>query len=585
MNGSPPPDPEAAVHADHSPKIAYSYLRFSTAGQEGGDSLRRQTEAATRWCAANNALLDESTTYRDLGKSAFLGDHKKNPDRHALAAFLKLTEAGRIPRDGYLLVEALDRLTREHLRAAVTLFLSILEQGVNIVTTGNGRVFRHDSDDMTDVIIAVVELARGHGESKRKSEMCGAAWGVKKDAARSDAKTPPTRMCPAWLEVVGVKKVKNGTSWRLDFTEAKYRVKEDAARTVRTMFEWCAAGMGTFGILQRLIREKVPPIGRTGKWERSYIRKTLTNPAAMGTYQPQSGSRKRARDGEPVEGFYPVVVSAALFDAAQRATRGRDGKSGRPPKAGTFNPFAGLLTDAVTGSKLHVCGSRPHSKRLVSAEAVQKRAERRTFPVVALVDGLLSLLRELEASELFSDPGASEVAGLEEKLAAAESRLAVATVKWENDPESQHWQGQVDKWDREKRAVVKDLAEARSRAACPASAAWAEAVAVMAQADPGRLRQALLATVEGVPCLFVRRGLDDLAAVQVWFKGGKYRDFLIFNRQARGGAAGDYRAKSLSEVIQPGDLDLRQADDAARLAQLLGDIDLAGLWEALAPEA
>jgi DNA invertase Pin-like site-specific DNA recombinase len=565
------------VNADPSPKIAYSYLRFSTAGQEAGDSLRRQTEAAARWCEANAARLDETTTFRDLGKSAFLGDHRKNPDRYALASFLKLIEAGRIPRDGYLLVEALDRLTREHLRAAVTLFLSILEQGVNIVTTGNGRVFRHDSDDMTDVIIAVVELARGHGESKRKSGLCGAAWGAKKAAARADG-TPPTRMCPAWLEVVGVKRVRRGAGWRLDFTDAEYRVREDAARTVRTMFEWCAAGLGTFGILQRLLREGVPPIGRTGKWERSYIRKTLTNPAAMGTYQPQNGSRKRTRDGEPVEGFYPAVVSAALFDAARRAMRGRDGKSGRPPKAGTFNPFAGLLTDAVTGGKLHVCGSRPGTKRLVSAEAVQKRAERRTFPVVALVDGLLSLLRELEASELFSDPSASEVAGLQEKLAAADSRLAVAAAKWEADPESDHWQSQVDKWDREKRAVVRDLAEARSRAACPASAAWAEAVAEMARADPGRLRQALLATVEGVPCLFVRRGPDDLAAVQVWFKGGEHRDYLIFNRPARGGASGGWSAASLPPAVAGRlELDLRRRDHARDLEHALLTADIESL--------
>ena len=270
------------------------------------------------------------------------------------------------------------------------------------------------------------------------------------------------------------------------------------------------------------------------------------------------------------------MVSAVLFDAAQKAMRGRDGKSGRPAKVGTFNPFAGLLTDAVTGSKLHVCGSRPGTKRLVSAEAVQKQAERRTFPVVVLVDGLLSLLRELEPSELFSDPSASEVTGLQEKLAAIESRLAVATAKWEDDPESDHWQAQVDKWDREKRAIVKDLAEARSRAACPASAAWAEAIAVMAKDDPGRLRQALLATVDCVPCVFVRRGLDDLAAVQVWFKGDTHRDYLIFNRPARGNAAGSWWARSLDPSLAT-DLDLHNPTHAAELAAALEAVDLDGV--------
>ena len=54
---------------------------------------------------------DESTTLHDLGKSAYLGGHRKNPDRHSLAAFLKLVEVGKIPRGSYLIIENLDRLS------------------------------------------------------------------------------------------------------------------------------------------------------------------------------------------------------------------------------------------------------------------------------------------------------------------------------------------------------------------------------------------------------------------------------------------------------------------------------------------
>src|SRR5262249_7023038 len=131
---------------------AYSYIRFSTPEQMKGDSLRRQTQAAADWCRRHNVILDKSTTLHDLGKSAFSGEHRKNPDRYALAAFLQLAEDGRVPRGSYLIIENLDRLTREHVRAAVTLFLSLQEHGINIVTTDPERVFRHDSKDMTDVI-------------------------------------------------------------------------------------------------------------------------------------------------------------------------------------------------------------------------------------------------------------------------------------------------------------------------------------------------------------------------------------------------------------------------------------------------
>ncbi|MEB0161137.1 recombinase family protein, partial [Pseudomonas sp. AH2 (2023)] len=49
------------------PAVAISYLRFSTAEQRKGDSLRRQVEATDRWCERNGVRLDESLSIRDLG--------------------------------------------------------------------------------------------------------------------------------------------------------------------------------------------------------------------------------------------------------------------------------------------------------------------------------------------------------------------------------------------------------------------------------------------------------------------------------------------------------------------------------------
>src|SRR5262249_2777712 len=115
------------------PTIAYSYVRFSSPKQAEGDSLRRQTEAAAAWAKRNKARLDTSLTTHDLGKSAYTGEHRKNPDRHALAAFLRLVEGGKVPRGSYLIVESLDRLSREHIRPALTLLLNLIDAGVRII--------------------------------------------------------------------------------------------------------------------------------------------------------------------------------------------------------------------------------------------------------------------------------------------------------------------------------------------------------------------------------------------------------------------------------------------------------------------
>src|SRR5260370_572651 len=87
-----------------SAEVAYSYIRFSSPEQRRGDSLRRQTEAAQIWCDRNSARLDATTTLHDLGKSAFRGDHRKNPDRNALASFLKLVADGRVARGSCLII-------------------------------------------------------------------------------------------------------------------------------------------------------------------------------------------------------------------------------------------------------------------------------------------------------------------------------------------------------------------------------------------------------------------------------------------------------------------------------------------------
>ena len=63
------------------PAVVYSYLRFSRPEQAKGGSVRRQTELRDAWLARSEAVLDTSVSLRDDGKSAFTGEHRKNPDQ------------------------------------------------------------------------------------------------------------------------------------------------------------------------------------------------------------------------------------------------------------------------------------------------------------------------------------------------------------------------------------------------------------------------------------------------------------------------------------------------------------------------
>src|SRR5262249_23759913 len=117
---------------------AYSYLRFSTPEQRAGDSTRRQTEASQAYAAAHGLTLDTELTFEDLGVSAFRG---KNAQDGALSAFIEAAEAGRIKKGSYLLVENLDRLSRQAPRAALRQLERIVECGVTVVTLQDNRKY------------------------------------------------------------------------------------------------------------------------------------------------------------------------------------------------------------------------------------------------------------------------------------------------------------------------------------------------------------------------------------------------------------------------------------------------------------
>jgi DNA invertase Pin-like site-specific DNA recombinase len=87
----------------------YSYVRFSSQAQEFGDSQRRQFTRAQEYCRKNNLTL-ETTTLEDLGVSAWRG---RNVDKGQLGVLLKAVHSGLIASDSTLLVEHLDRVTRE----------------------------------------------------------------------------------------------------------------------------------------------------------------------------------------------------------------------------------------------------------------------------------------------------------------------------------------------------------------------------------------------------------------------------------------------------------------------------------------
>jgi DNA invertase Pin-like site-specific DNA recombinase len=558
--------------------LAYSYVRFSHPDQAQGDSLRRQTKAAADWCQKNHVTLDSVTTLHDLGKSAFTGSHRKNPDRHALAAFLKLVEEGKVPRGSYLIIENLDRLSREHIQPALLLALNLLQSGIRLVQLKPAEMVFDDQSDTLPVMMMMMELSRGHGESAIKSERVGEAWHAKKEEARQKGTVLSTRP-PAWLEVVG--RVRVGKHAR----GGEFRVIPERARLVKKLFELACNGYGFSLLVKYLTAEQVPPWGWGQRWSKTYLHKIITGRAVLGEYQPRKGGKK---DGAAIPGYYPAVVEESTWHRAQEALAQRKDCPGRVGRK-VASLFSGLLWDAQTHSRLRIAlqtrGSgknRQQRRVLVSADSTEGRSPSVSFPNDVFETEVLRYLSEIRPADVLGEEPESESVALAGELAGVEQRMRQIEEALVGDGDDVPALARVLKsLDEKRQDLQRRLAVARQKESNPTSAAWMEAQTLLAvakdEASRLRLRGLLRAIVAEAWVLVVPRRSHRLAVVQFHFAGGARRDYFVAYRSAGRGRRERRWARSLASVIRRSDLDLRSPGDVCALESILQRLSLAAL--------
>lgn len=564
---------KSTSRTDARPPVAVSYLRFSTPEQAKGDSLRRQTEDSERWCQCNSIPLDQ--TISDLGRSAYHGRHRD--DKAALGKFLELVRQNRIPRGSFLIVENLDRLSREDERTALRLWMDILDAGVNIVQLHPETVFRHDKSDMLDMMRAIIELSRGHSESRMKAVRAAANWEKRYRRARETGAVL-TAWLPAWVQLG---------------EEGRPELIAERAETVRKAFVLSTAGYGQSSIAKRFRADKVPAFGPTGEWSAEYIRRILKDRRAIGELQPRKGKDRKA-DGPPIAGYYPAVVTEQEWLLARAAVSGRRRqKQGRIGADGCANLFGGLLHNARDGDT-YIVAQRTDSGRpvrvVVSSNFADGKSPCWSFPLDTLERAVLSLLRELDPKSILpaKDDVPDSAAVLESEMAWVRERqetLKAELLRGDSRTVADVLRGLETR----ETELVNQLDEIKERAVRPAKEDWKDAHTLIDLLDTAddpadirlRLRSALRRIVASIWLLVVPRGRDRLAAAQIWFAGGeKHRDYLVFHRPARANATsrtegGWWAGSIVSEDANA--LDLRRPADVQEMTLALEQLDLADM--------
>ena len=277
-----------------SPRL-YSYIRFSTKEQQKGDSYRRQLDAAKLYAEKHGLELDGTISMRDEGLSGYKGD---NIEKGALGDFLELLDKGHIPTKSVLLIESLDRLSRQDPYTAFKLVQQIIDGGVKIVDLSYGQEREYSVDKIrknADILQTLFgELRRAHNESEMKSRRLSNAWSNK----RKDINNKKlTSRCPKWLQ--------------LNKSRTQFEPIKKGVEVIQRIYTMKLDGMGKEAIAKELNESKAwTPDGSNG-WRGSYIQKILTTSAVIGEYQPHKMiNGKRVPTGDPMRlppSFGPLI--------------------------------------------------------------------------------------------------------------------------------------------------------------------------------------------------------------------------------------------------------------------------------------
>jgi DNA invertase Pin-like site-specific DNA recombinase len=348
---------------------AYSYKRFSTPAQAQGDSLRRQTAMAQAWADREGVPLDTELNLTDEGVSAYTG---ANRDVGNLGAFLRAVEDGTVPKGSWLIVESLDRLSREPAADALHAMQGIIRAGVTVVDLsdngGQGRAYNLQSlrspDGLMQLMAMLLTFARGNQESALKGMRVAEKYAEKRRTFASDAKLtkPYTRMLPAWIE------------WNQN--TCTYELVNERAEVLRWIFQQTDEGRGQHSIAAYLNGTGVEPWGAKGRkgkrWHRSYIRKLLRNKAAIGIFVPHKvqrvdGQRSKQRiPQEPITHRFPAAIDRELFERVN-ARLNTTSARGKNAKATVRNIFAGMLKCRYCGGAVTRVSKGAYSYLICSA--------------------------------------------------------------------------------------------------------------------------------------------------------------------------------------------------------------------------
>lgn len=277
-------------------QAAIIYARFSSVEQAKGYSLERQKSRGVEYAATKGWHVEQIIS--DEGRSAFRGGNRL--EGTALYEFEFATKNG-LHKGKVLVVENIDRLSRQGAKAAAQLVWSLNEAGVDVATYHDDYIYKAGNNgDMMELFSVIIKAQLAYEESLKKSQRTSDTWRKRyKDIGDGNRKTMAGR-APSWV------KRQND----------RYVLDEPRAQVLNEIFDLYISGVGIHRIVQLLNERGEPSWAVNGKrktdggWYLGYVYRLLQKRAALGEYVTLDG-RTISAD------FFPQAVTAEKFGKAQ----------------------------------------------------------------------------------------------------------------------------------------------------------------------------------------------------------------------------------------------------------------------------
>jgi DNA invertase Pin-like site-specific DNA recombinase len=373
---------------------AYSYVRWSSAKQTDGDSFLRQTETARRVCREKGwSLVDLGA---DAGVSAFKG--KNLSHKGILGQFIKRVDAQLIPTPCVLIVEKLDRFSRNDVDEVLPMFLKLLKSGVEVYSALDNDHYTH-AKIKDDPMINLLKLVMGFAGANQYSKTIGARVRASRQRARADAMSG---------KQVFIKTIPS--YFTFDKTKQRY-VTNKREKVVKQIFNLYLKQPSFLSVARSLNEEGIPTFHGAKVWAPETIRQILTARYVLGEFQGVMNYLPRIIKDDVFKDVQTLIASLAV---------------GKGKRAQKYNFLKGILV-CTCGMKL-LQSTNKVGRRYFGCRGHDRGACEQTHMLKADVveQGLFAMLLEASPDDLIKQTDnllAKEVSRLQTELKAIEKNV------------------------------------------------------------------------------------------------------------------------------------------------------------------